>query len=111
MPARHPRRRPLRPPCWFRPRVHPMAEQARRRPILLIANPAAGGKPGGMNADRELTPSQLLERLWDGGLAVELQELAEDDDASALAKAAAGAGRDVVVAGGDGTVGPVAGGL
>jgi len=88
-----------------------MPEQGRRRPILLIANPAAGRKPGGVNADQVLSPPQLLERLRAGGLAVELHELAEDDDTGALAKAAAREGRDVVVAAGDGTVGPAAAGL
>lgn len=88
-----------------------MPEEGRRRPILLIANPAAGRKPGGVNADQVLSPSQLLERIRAGGLAVELHELAENDDAGALANAAASEGRDVVVAGGDGTVGPAAAGL
>jgi diacylglycerol kinase (ATP) len=88
-----------------------MPEPGSRRPILLLANPAAGGKPGGVNADQVLTPAQLLERLRSGGLEVELHELAENDDAAALARQAASEGRDVVVAGGDGTVGPVAGGL
>ena len=88
-----------------------MPEPATRRPVLLLANPAAGDKPGGTNADLVLTPAQLLERLRAGGLAVELHELAEEDDAAALARTAATEGRDVVVAGGDGTVGPVASGL
>src|SRR4029077_1967102 len=88
-----------------------MSETEARRPILLIANPAAGGKPGGVNADEVLTPAQLLEGLRTGGLDVELHELREKDDAVALARKAASKGRDVVVAGGDGTVGPVAAGL
>ena len=88
-----------------------MPDQGRRRPILLIANPEAGRKPGGVNADQVLTREQLIERLRGGGLAVELHELAGDDDVGALAKAAAQDGRDVVIAGGDGTVGPAAAGL
>ena len=88
-----------------------MPDQGGRRPILLIANPEAGRKPGGVNADQVLTPEQLIERLRGGGLAVELHELAGDDDVGALARAAAEDGRDVVVAGGDGTVGPAAAGL
>jgi diacylglycerol kinase (ATP) len=88
-----------------------MPDQGRRRPILLMANPEAGHKPGGVNADQVLTPKELLERLRGGGLAVELHELAGDDDVGALANAAAQDGRDVVVAGGDGTVGPAAAGL
>jgi len=88
-----------------------MPDQGRRRPILLIANPEAGHKPGGVNADQVLTPEQLLARLRRGGLAVELHQLAGKDDVGALAKAAAQDGRDVVIAGGDGTVGPAAAGL
>jgi diacylglycerol kinase (ATP) len=88
-----------------------MTEQGGRRPILLIANPAAGAKPGGVNADEVMNPAQLLERLQSGGLEVQLHELAKGDDAGALARTAADEGRDVVVAGGDGTVGPVAAAL
>jgi len=88
-----------------------MPDQRRRRPILLIANPEAGHKPGGVNADQVLTPEQLLARLRGGGLAVELHQLAGKDDVGVLAKAAAQDGRDVVIAGGDGTVGPAAAGL
>jgi diacylglycerol kinase (ATP) len=88
-----------------------MPEPGGRRPILLIANPAAGSKPGGVKADEVMTPAQLLERLQSGGLDVQLHELVESDDAGALARTAASEGRDVVVAGGDGTVGPVAAAL
>src|SRR5947209_50566 len=116
-PAPRPRAPPLRPRCsrWRCPTrrrcAHRMPEPGTRRPVLLLANPAAGDKPGGTNADLVLTPAQLLERLRAGGLTVELHELAEEDDAAALARTAASEGRDVVVAGGDGTVGPVASGL
>jgi diacylglycerol kinase (ATP) len=83
-----------------------------RRPILLLANPVAGGKPGAGPAlsddPADLEPARLaiaLERL---GLDVSLHELRDTDDPSALAAAAAKRGCDVVVAGGDGTVGQVA---
>ena len=49
--------------------------------------------------------------LRDRGLDVELHELGEGEDAEALAAAAASKDMDVVVAGGDGTVGPAATGL
>jgi diacylglycerol kinase (ATP) len=75
-------------------------------------NPEAGGKPASgppLAGDPEqLRPDALLEALRARGLDVELHELTADDDAEALARAAADAGRDVVVAGGDGTVGRVA---
>jgi diacylglycerol kinase (ATP) len=79
-----------------------------RRPILLLANPTAGGKVGageGLHDDPErLAPGALFDGLRSRGMDVELHELAETDDVSALARDAADAGRDVVVAGGDGTV-------
>lgn len=87
-----------------------MPEQQSRRPILLIANPAAGRKPGA-NPNEPLAASRLLEGLRAGGLEVQLHELAEGDDPAALAVGAADEGRDVVIAGGDGTVGPAAAGL
>lgn len=86
-----------------------------RRPILLLVNPEAGGKPasGPPLADdpARLRPQALLEALRGRGLEIELHELGPDDDAEALARGAADAGRDVVVAGGDGTVGRVAAAL
>jgi diacylglycerol kinase (ATP) len=86
-----------------------------RRPILLLVNPIAGGKPGsgpGLADDPErLRPEALAIALRDQGLEVDLHELTEDDDAGALAREAADAGRDVVVGGGDGTVSAVAGAL
>ena len=83
-----------------------------RRPVLLLVNPVAGGKPGSgpdLSEDPdELEPDALASALRERGLEVTLHVLAEDDDAAALARAAAGDGRDIVIAGGDGTVGAVA---
>lgn len=86
-----------------------------RRPIFLIVNPVAGGKIGSgpdLSDDAsELEPEALATALRDRGLDITLHELAEDDDAPALATDAAGRGMDIVVAGGDGTVGAVAAAL
>ncbi len=86
-----------------------------RRSILLLVNPVAGGKPGsgpGLDADADrLTPAALEKGLAERGLTVRLHELTPDDDAGSLAREAAGAGSDVVVAGGDGTVSGVAAAL
>ena len=83
-----------------------------RRPILLLINPVAGGKPGsgpGLDDDPErLTPDAIAGALRGRGLEVEVHELAKEDDAGALARRAADDGYDVVVAGGDGTVSGVA---
>jgi diacylglycerol kinase family enzyme len=83
-----------------------------RRPILLLVNPVAGGKPGsgpGLAEDASLlTPVALRAALTDRGLEVDLHELQERDDAGILARQAADDGRDVVVGGGDGTVSAVA---
>jgi diacylglycerol kinase (ATP) len=83
-----------------------------RRPILLLVNPTAGGKPGSgpsLHEDHErLRPDALADALRARGLALELHQLAADDDAGELAREAADGGRDVVVAGGDGTVSGVA---
>lgn len=83
-----------------------------RRPVLLLVNPVAGGKPGSgpnLHADPErLRPEALEAALRERGIEVRLHELAEDDDAGALARSAADEGNDVVVAGGDGTVSGVA---
>jgi diacylglycerol kinase (ATP) len=83
-----------------------------RRPILLIVNPASGGKPGS-DADLDTNdagtaPQAIAAQLRGRGLEVALHVLGEHDDASALASRAADEGRDVVVAGGDGTVRPAA---
>ena len=86
-----------------------------RRPILLLVNPTAGGKPGSgpsLDDDPErLRPEALAGALRAKGLDLELHVLAEDDDAGDLAREGADGGRDVVVAGGDGTVSSVAAAL
>ena len=79
-----------------------------RRPILLLLNPVAGGKPGsgpGLSDDPAvLTADALRAALIDRGLEVNHRELVEGDDLIELATHAANTGHDVVVAGGDGTV-------
>jgi diacylglycerol kinase (ATP) len=86
-----------------------------RRPILLLANPEAGGKVGsGPHLDPDpsrLEPDALAAELRGHGLEVRLRVLGADDDASQLAREAAAAGQDIVVAGGDGTVGAAAAAL
>ncbi len=81
-----------------------------RRPILLIVNPVSGGKPGSTpplsDDPQALEPDALLGALRSRGLSVRLHVLAEADDPAEIARAAPDS--DVVVAGGDGSVGPVA---
>ena len=84
---------------------------AKRRSVLLMVNPIAGGKLGsgpplGDDADA-LAPEKLAEALRSRGLVVRLHVLTADDDPAEVARGAA-SGEDVVVGGGDGTVGPVA---
>ncbi len=79
---------------------------------MLLVNPVAGSKPGAgppLHDDPErLTPQALAAGLRQRSLELEVHELAEDDDAGALARRAADTGSDIVVAGGDGTVSVVA---
>jgi len=82
------------------------------RPLLLIANPTAGAKPGAprtSSARRE--PADLRDGLRQRGLEVDIHVLAEGDEVGQIAAAASADGRDVVVAGGDGTVRPAASAL
>ncbi len=79
-----------------------------RRPILLLVNPTAGGKPGSgpdLSDDPALlTADALRAALERRGLETTHRELGEDDDLTALVRHGADTGHDVVVAGGDGTV-------
>ena len=56
-----------------------------RRPILLLVNPVAGGKPGsgpGLDDDpARLEPAALEDALLQRGLEVRRHELTADDDA------------------------------
>lgn len=82
---------------------------APRRPVLLLVNPSSGGKPAAPGTEVERPdPAAMADSLRRSGLEVDLHVLAEDDDPGRLAAAAAERGHDVVVAGGDGTVRPVA---
>jgi diacylglycerol kinase (ATP) len=80
-----------------------------RRPILLLVNPAAGGKPASgrrlSDDPARLEPEALAAAVRAHGLDVRLRILVVGDDPGQLASSAAER-YDVVVAGGDGTVGP-----
>ncbi len=86
-----------------------------RRPIHVLVNPTAGGKPGSgseLDADSDrLEPEALADVLRGLGLDVSVDELGPDDDAAAIARRQADDGSDIVVAGGDGTVSVVAAAL
>lgn len=81
------------------------------RSVLLIVNPVSGGKPGAttpLSDDRrKLEPDALADGLRSRGLHVRIHLLGEEDDPAEITRGAA-PDEDVVVAGGDGTVGPVA---
>jgi diacylglycerol kinase (ATP) len=81
------------------------------RSVLLIVNPVSGGKPGSttpLSADaNKLEPDALADALRSRGLLVRTHVLSEEEDPAGVARGAR-PDEDVVVAGGDGTVGPVA---
>lgn len=84
---------------------------AGRRPILLLVNPTAGGKPASGRSlsddPARLRPEALADALRAAGLEVTLRILGEGDDVADLAREGAES-HDIVAAGGDGTVGPAA---
>jgi diacylglycerol kinase (ATP) len=97
-----------------------MASPARRsrrravadRPLLLLVNPTAGGKPAAPSPDEPPpTPEELRDLLAAGDRDVRLRTLLRDDEPGDLARSAVRDGLDVAVAGGDGTVRPVAAAL
>jgi diacylglycerol kinase (ATP) len=79
--------------------------------VLLIVNPVSGGKPASTTSlsddPAELEPDALAEGLGSRGLQVRIHVLSEQDNPAEVARGA-GPNEEVVVAGGDGTVGPVA---
>jgi diacylglycerol kinase (ATP) len=85
--------------------------EQQRRSVLLIVNPVSGGKLGSTaplsDDPAALEPEALARALESRGLSVRLHVLTEDDDPAEVARGAQ-LDEDVVVAGGDGSVGPVA---
>ncbi len=81
------------------------------RSLLLIVNPVSGGKPGSTSPlaedSKAREPEALAHGLRSRGLGVRLHVLSEPDDPAEVARGAR-PDEDVVAAGGDGTVGPVA---
>ena len=81
------------------------------RSLLLIVNPVSGGKPGSTSPlsddPKKLEPEALAQGLRSRGLQVRLHVLSEEDEPAEVAGGAA-PDEDIAVAGGDGTVGPVA---
>ena len=56
------------------------ADDARRRPLRLLVNPASGGKPAAPVSDAPpLEPEEMVERLAARGLDVSLHLLEVDD--------------------------------
>jgi diacylglycerol kinase (ATP) len=82
-----------------------------RRAILLLANPVSGGKVAAPGSADSPAPETLRDALLQRGLEVELHVLEANDDPGPLAARAVTDGRDVVAAGGDGTVAPAAASL
>src|SRR4051812_3178102 len=95
--AAHRRRPPRTGPGWFRStaatgRTRPMpgmespAHRSRRRavadrPLLLLVNPTAGGKPAApSSAESPPTAEELRALLAAGGRVVRLQTLRRDDE-------------------------------
>jgi diacylglycerol kinase (ATP) len=81
----------------------------RRRRILLLINASAGAKRPIPWSRRHPDPAALADALRGHGLDVQLHVLREADDIAAMVHEAVGAGSDVVVGGGDGTVRAAAG--
>jgi diacylglycerol kinase (ATP) len=81
------------------------------RALLLIVNPVSGGKPGSTpplsDDPKKVEPNALADGLRSRGLLVRIHVLSEEDDPAEVARGAA-PNEDVVVAGGDGSVGLVA---
>jgi diacylglycerol kinase (ATP) len=82
------------------------------RPLLLIVNPTSGTKPGAPVSSAPVPePSAMRDSLQRRGLVVDMHVLDAADDVADIAADAAAKGRDIAVAGGDGTVRPAAGAL